>query len=149
MRRYFRSLALIPRVNEERSSWFCQWNQVDGWFDFVTGERLDNESFRDCIDREVSNTLGLGPKDYLVANMAQLNLEFAAVLPGEAEASHVSVAFFIVNPYGKTSRQMLESHPGGRWLTGGELLEGKTTDGIPVSPVVTYLLKRADVIPSW
>ena len=149
MRKYCRSLALIPRSNEERSSWFCLWDEQKACFDFVTGERLGDESLRDCIDREVSDTLGLRPNDFLVANMAQVNLEFAAVLPGEAEASHIVVAFFIVNHYSEASRQIVESHPGGRCLTGRELLAGETTDGRAISPILTYLLKRADVVRAW
>jgi hypothetical protein len=149
MQTYFRSIALIPRGAEGRASWFCRWSDQHAYFDFVTGERVREESFRSCIEREVVNTLGLCPKDFLVANMAQLELEFVAVLPGETEPSHVRVAFYMVRPYGQTSREVVESSPGGRWLTGRELLAGQTDDGAAVNPILTYLLKRSEVIRPW
>jgi hypothetical protein len=149
MQKYARGLALIPQGNGARSTWFCHWDQENTRFDFVTSERVGDESFRDCIDREIVMKLGLRTNDFLVANMAQLNLEFAAVLPGYEESNHVMVAFFLVQLYSRASRQKLKSFPGGRWLTGHELLEGKTTDGEAVNPVLTYLLKRSEVIRPW
>jgi hypothetical protein len=149
MRKYCRGFALIPRETGEPSCWFCHWDERNNFFDFVAGERAGDESFRDCVDREVSSKLGLRTSDFLVANVAQLNLEFAAVLPGDEEPNHVRVAFYIVRPYSQAARQVLASFPGGRWLTGHELLEGGTRDGKRVNPSLTYLLKRSEVIHPW
>jgi hypothetical protein len=78
--------------------------------------------------------------------MAQLNMEFATVLPGEFDPHHVAVAFYTVNLYREASRQTVDAHPGGRWLSSRELLKGETMDGKPVSPILTYLLRRSEVI---
>jgi hypothetical protein len=149
MQRCFWSIALIPHTNGELHSWFCRWRNDEAWFDFVTGERRDGESFRECIDREVRDSLGLQSNGFLVANAAQLNMEFAAVLPGQTELCHVAAAFYMVHLYGRASRQNVESHPDGRWLTSSELFAGETADGKRVNPALTYLLKRSEVIPAW
>jgi hypothetical protein len=148
MRKYFRSLALVPPDHSDRSRWLCLWSADRTCFDFVSGEPREGESFRQCIQRQVAHELDLEQKDFLVANMAQLNLEFAAVLPGDTEPRHVGVAFYIVNLYRESARDTVESLPGTRWLGNDELLAGKTADGSPVSRVLTYLLKRSDVIPA-
>ncbi len=119
MQKYVRSLALIARVNEQHSLWLCQWCDQRACDDFVSGERRADESFRDCIDREVAKSLGLQWRDFLVANMAQLNMEFAAVLPGEQHPYHVAVAFYIVHLYHAASRQRVASLPNTKWLTTG------------------------------
>jgi hypothetical protein len=78
--------------------------------------------------------------------MAQLNMEFATVLPGESEPHHVAVAFYLVNLYRAAAREALAAYPNGRWLSSRELLAGETRDGKPVSPVLSSLLQRSGVI---
>lgn len=148
MRRFFRSIALIPR-NAQRSSWFCLWDPKHEWLDFVTGTFEDGQSSRECLDRNVATTLGLDSASFLVANMAQLNMELAVVLPSQSETAHIRVAWYIVQLYKDASRQIVGSFPSARWLSGRELLAGKAEDGLQVNPTLTYLLKRSAVIRQW
>lgn len=147
--KYFRSVALIPDWAESNSKWSCVWDNVRSCFDFVTAERSGNESFRDCIHREVLEALSLTKRHVLVANMAQLNLEFVDALPESTSDSHIAVSFYLVHLYSRAARLAGKEMVEGRWLTGKELLNGETTDGWRVSPNLSYLLRRADVIQTW
>lgn len=148
MQQFFRSIALIPR-DAQRSSWFCVWDPGHEWFDFVNGTFADGQSSRECLDRNVATTLGLESRSFLVANMAQLNMEFAALLPSQSEVAHVKIAWYIVHLYNQAAQQIVDSFPGARWLNGRELLAGKAEDGVQVNPTLTYLLKRSEVIRQW
>ena len=120
-------------------------------FDFISAEPLQSESFRECIDRQVGIELGLKSADILVSNMAQLNLECAAKLSGDTDPSHLGVAFYVVHLYSKASRQKAESLSPNEyeWLASEELLCGKTSRGKLVSPILSFLLRRSQVIQSW
>lgn len=147
--RFFRSFALIPKPDGDTSSWFCLWSAQSRYYEFVTAIRGFEDSYRDCLEEELCRALGLKHRDFLVANMAQLNLEFADVLPGQSQPHHIGAAFYMVHLYGEAARTTVEGIAKGRWLSSSELLEGKTADGSAVSPVLTYLLNRSDVIQPW
>jgi hypothetical protein len=150
MEKRFYSIGLIPKFVDDSTLWLARWRDRHSVFECGRGNRLGKESFRECIDREVGWALGLNrERDFLVANMAQLNLEFPAVLPGDSELSHVAVAFYVVNLYGKAAWQQVESDPENQWLTGRELHRGRTRLGRPISQLLTFLLKRSDVIHEW
>ena len=150
MRKLFVSVALISRFEGDRSQWLVRWQPRGKCYDLVKGRRLDQESFRETIDREVGWQLGLSrDRDYLVSNMAQLNLEFVDTLPGETEPQHVAVAFYPVHLYGRDARTKIEEDRDNCWITADELLRGQS-DGRPkISPVTRHLLRRADVIAPW
>lgn len=150
MRQLFVSIALISRIEDDRSRWLVRWRSSDGCYDLVRGLRLEKESFRETIDREVGWQLGLSrERDYLVSNMAQLNLEFVDILPGEPGAQHVAASFYPVHLYGREARSRVEQDGSNRWVTADELLRGRVQDGTPVSPVTHHLLHRGDVIAPW
>jgi hypothetical protein len=81
--------------------------------------------------------------------MAQVNLEFAGCFPGEDKLHHIAVAFYMVNPYGRSSWKAIETYTGGRWLSGKELHAGKAEDGRPVNPRLVHLLHRSEAVPAW
>ena len=147
--KFFRSVALIPDSTETKPKWLCVWDNNRSCFDFVTAERCGNESFRDCIHREVLESFGLTKRDVLVSNMAQLNLEFVDTPPESKTNLHIAVSFYLIHLYSRAARHAVKEMVEGRWLTGNELLHGETIDGWSVSPTLSYLLRRADVIQTW
>ena len=146
---YFRSLALIPDSTEPNSRWLCLWDSNRNCFNFISAERRKQESFRTCIHAAVLDNLRLTKRDVLVSNMAQLNLEFVATLPGDTSESHIAVSFYAVHLYSRSSRHAVTELVEGRWLTGKELMRGQTSDGWRVDPTLNFLLRRADIIPTW
>ena len=59
MRKSVASIALISREAHGQTLWLAQWNQ--GWrsFSFVGGHKREQESFRECVIREIEEELGL------------------------------------------------------------------------------------------
>ena len=150
MRQLFVSIALISRIEGDRNRWLVRWRSPDGCYDLVRGFRLEQESFRETIDREVGWQLGLSrQRDYLVSNMAQLNLEFVDVLPGETDPQHVAASFYPVHLYGREAHSRVEQDRGNRWVTADELLQGRVQGGGPLSPVTHHLIHRGDIIAAW
>jgi len=140
-----RSIALLRHPEQLEKLWLAWWNGSRKWFDFVTAERLDDESFRDCLDRELAWILDLRRgRDYIISSVARLHLEFP-VTTSHDETFHV-VEFYIVDLYGKSSRASVEMNKQLRWLTSDEVLSGLITTGAPINPSLVELLNKADVI---
>lgn len=142
------AFALIPRTFDSQSEWLCLWDENRSYFDFITAVRSAKHSFRDDLQSQVCKALDLRKRDVLISNMAQLNLEFAGVLPGEGNTKHVVAAFYLVHLYSRSARDRVEELSEGRWLSTDELLNGQTLDGWGVSPNLSFLLRRSDVIPT-
>ena len=151
MEKWFRSIALIRRSEEGKNFWLAR-PSIDrkGTLDFVSAPRLQRESFRETIRREVSWSLDVDPrKDLLISNMSQLNLEFVACLPQDFTESHIAVSFFLVELYGKQVKEQVFGDSNNRWLSSAEVCAGQSRDGEPLDPRLIFLLDRARVINAW
>ena len=147
---YRRSIALIRKPAAHGTAWLARWDDGQQYYDFVMAEPLEDESFRECIDREVGWVLRLDrQRDYLVANMARLNLEFQARLPGHSEPAQVTAVFYAVDLYRKAAWHQVDADPLNRWLSSKEICRGKTGDGQRINPLVTFLIRRSEVIQPW
>ena len=132
------SVAMIRRTQPDHSSWLACWSDGLNCFEFIASPRLEKESYRNCLSREISWTLGVErDRDYLVSSVARLHYE----------ASDFTVEFFIVEPYGKSFDRMIDAMPGTRWLRRHELENQRTDDGLAVSTGLCDLLFAADVLP--
>ncbi|MDG2014246.1 MAG: hypothetical protein P8J33_12120 [Pirellulaceae bacterium] len=151
MEKWFQSIALIRRVQDGKNLWLArESDRRPDMVDFIAAPRLESESFRETIRREVGWVLDLDPKrDLLVSNMAQLNLEFVASLPNSTADSHIAASFFLVEIYGRRAMQKIESDPANRWMTSGEVCSGDLETGETVDPRLLFLLDRAKVINAW
>lgn len=125
--------------------WLAYWHIGRAHFDFVTAERVEGESVRESLDREIAWLLDLRRgKDYIISSMARLNLHLPKEAPDD-EADGV-VEFYVVDLYGKSGPASVELSNQLRWLTGEEVLSGRTTDGEAINPCLVELLARADVM---
>jgi len=151
MQKWFRSVALIRRVENGKNLWLARAQQGSAnVLSFISAHRLESESFRETIRRETAWVLNLSPKrDLLVSNMAQLNLEFVACLPKDETESHVAVSFFLVEIYGKKAMQLIRDDPANRWLSSAEVCAGELDSGERLDPRLLFLLDRAKVINAW
>ena len=148
MEKYIRGVAMIPQDYADQNHWYAHWCYIQGHYDFISGERQADETFRTAVERSVVGVLELTSRDLLISNMAQLNLEFHDTLPPEADPRHVIVAFYLVNLYRRSAHSTVSDNPDGRWLSNQELLAGTTSEGLPISPTLTALLHRADLLRS-
>lgn len=130
--------------------WLGKFSSVKSQIEFVTATRLEKESFRETITREVAWEMGLDrSKDFLVSNMAQLNSDFQGTLPGKQTPTHILCSFYKVDLYRKTSLEAVELRRDLYWLDSTEICDGKTRQQIPVSPLLMLLNGQAKVIQRW
>jgi len=150
MERTSLSVALIRKTYNQGLRWLARLDPATRKLTFVVGERLGKESFREAATREVAWELRLDrQRDFLVANMAQMNLEFIDQLPDHHSKCHVTVSFYNVEIYRKDVVKSLEEDPNNFWVTSEEICDGKTKCGRVFHPLIPYLVKRSNVIQYW
>ena len=145
MEHFTGSVALIRHPEQLENKWLAYWDEGRRRYDFVTAERLEDESFRESLDREVAWILDIRRgKDYLISSQARLHLD----VPVESELAETFfvVEFYIVDLYGKSGRASVELNKQLCWLSSDEVLSGQTSAGVPVNPLLVELLRKADVI---
>jgi hypothetical protein len=117
---------------------------------FISAERLEGESFREAVKREVAWLLNVDRKtDFLTSKMAQINLEFVDALVDDDGTRHYHVAFYNVEVYRNKVLEKIAKREDLAWLTSEEICDGRTQDGWNVDPVQWALVKRSDVIQHW
>ena len=102
MKRLEIGVALIRNLNE-RVRWLGKLDQTKKQVNFVIAKRLEKESWREVaweleIDRK---------RDFLVSNMAQLNIQLDMVLPSDSEPTNIACAFYNVELYRNLSSKKL------------------------------------------
>lgn len=144
------AVALVRNQTKDGVRWLARWNDSRQHLEFILGERLEGERFRETIVREVAWELGLDrEQDMLVSNMAQLNMQFVDRLPRGYSAADVTVAFYNVLPYGQSALDQITEDEFNFWVTSEEICAGVSNSGRPFDPMVTYLVDRSEVIQSW
>lgn len=144
------AMALIRDRREDGSTWLTKWNGCRNMLEMICGQRLETESFRETIAREVAWQLDLErDKDFLVSNMAQINLEYDDLLPGDSEPTHIAVAFYPVDLYRQVARDKVAANQDLVWVPSSEICNGLTQAGHAFNPVHCSLINRGKVIESW
>ena len=143
------AMALIRNRAEDGSTWLTKWNGCRGMYELICAQRLENESFRETVAREVAWQLDIDRRNFLVSNMAQLNLEYDDLLPGDCEPTHIAVSFYNVDLYRKPAREAIKKNDQLAWLPSSEICRGITPCGKPLNPVHCSLINRARVIETW
>ena len=134
MRRSEAAVALIRREVESSTRWLAQWNE--GWeaFSFVGGHKRDNESFRECMVREIQEELGLRDgADVLVPSAAVLHLEYTAFSRRAGAETDDVMELFEVALVGDQSMAAIAGNLANRWLSEPEIMACRCHDGRPVS----------------
>ena len=148
---YRRGIALIRNFNTGNIlRWLGVYDRSTQRINFMSGERLEGESFREAVRREVAWSLDVDRKrDFLTSKMAQLNLEFVDALVEDADATHYHVAFYNVEVYRDKVLDKIAGRDDLIWVTSEEICAGRTKLGIQFDPVLTALIKRSEVIQHW
>ena len=144
------AVALIRSVESGSPRWLVKHHHENSKPNFVIGDRLEGESRRETIAREVSWELDLDRKrDFLVSNMAQINLDFIDRLPGHQEENHIFASFYNVEVYRAQVLAQLNANDRCFWVDSGEVCDGVTQSGQILNPIVPYLVNRSSVIQHW
>jgi len=144
MRQSIAAIALIRCEAEGQMQWLAQWNESWKSFNFVGGHKHDDETFRECLLREIAEELGLHEgRDVLVASSALEHLEYTDVSRRTGEETDYIIELFDVALMGDRARTIIEANPANRWLSEPEIMTGRCDDGQPVSPTPKRFLRGA------
>lgn len=144
------SIALVRRWFGEEERWLARWDDRTHLLDFVRAERLEGESYRESIDREVAWALRLERnRDYIVSSTPRLHFQAPLDVPGQCEPVFYVVQFFVVDLYGRHAARALDADVLNRWCRPMELKAGHTVDGRPIAPGLQTLLARTELIPCY
>ncbi|MFI5459731.1 MAG: NUDIX hydrolase [Isosphaerales bacterium] len=140
MRQSEAAVALIRRQQDDQTHWLAQWNPKWQAYHFVSGHRRHDETFRDCLVREIEEELHLSEgTDYRVSAEDPTHLEFMAFSQStQTETRYVMELFNVELSSGAHPR--VAADPANRWLTEAEIEAGQTQDGRPVSATMKRLL---------
>lgn len=144
------AVALVKNTVAPRPTWLARQQSSQAPLEFILGQRLEDESFRETVFREVAWALGLDRnRDFLVSNMAQLNLELDELLPGQDTVQKTAIQFYNVEVYRKATLESIANDPRNVWVDSQEICNGVSHEGIAFDPLITYLINRSEVIQPW
>ena len=150
-RQFIGAIAMIRRDRSDgRDEWLAIWNAGRACYQFVEAHRLEDESFRQSLIREIAWTTGLRTgKDYLVAGGPRAHLQFAESRDCHSDPDWFIVEFFLVELMGRRHREILDGRDDVLWVTSDELQSGHAPDKRPFCPRLLSLLKQADILMPW
>jgi len=148
------AVALICRRKGNENQWLTRWNKNWQCYYFIGGHKLDGESYRECMMREIREELGIRREDgFTVSPEACARLEYAAhSKSAEAETDYTvelfgvkaeteyEVELFDVRLVGEVERKKIQSKQAIRWLNEEEIRAGQCADGLPVSETMVRVL---------
>jgi len=140
MRQSEAAVALIHRQQDGQALWLAQWNDKWQAYNLVSGHRRHDETFRDCLVREIEEELHLSEgTDYRVSAESPTQLEFMGFSEStQTETRYIMELFNVELSPGAYPR--VETDSANRWLTEAEIQAGQTQDGQSVSPTMKRLL---------
>jgi len=142
------AVAIIRREHEGRTLWLAQWNRNWQRYHFVGGHKHADETFRQCVIREIGEELEIAEdQDFLVADQPLAHLDYTAWSEGARQETHYVLELFEVQLLGDSTRQRIEANSRNRWLTEEEIREERCHDGSPVSETMGLLLAKANDSP--
>lgn len=143
------SVGMIQRAVDDSIQMLLKYDACGGFWRFVVGQRLENESFRDTILREVAWQLDLDfTHDFLVAHMALLTMESIEEYSGE-DSVHLRIAFYPVHLYRKQAIELISRQTAFRWFTCREICNGRSDQGDLIDPHIVRYLRKWEVVQPW
>ncbi len=153
------AFALIRRVVDEREQWLVRHHECSQTRKLISAERLEDESFREAIDREIAWGLNLERgKDYLLSSVPRLHMELMLKSPQE-DATTVNpsapssprqlyfVEFYVADIYREKVLHQLSTDRSLVWLENHELRGGVCDDSTPIDPFQMKLIQKGELIP--
>ena len=149
MEKLFQSIALVQKAEGKKNKLLLSWDSKQSCWRFIVADRLDRESFRESISREVAWQLNLDRNsDLLVSKMAQLSMEFVEDMPDETQR-HVAIAFYSVRIYRRNQLESIACDPRFRWISAAEVCQGATEDGQTIDPRIVTWINKWSVVQPW
>jgi 8-oxo-dGTP pyrophosphatase MutT (NUDIX family) len=142
MRSSIAAAALIRREHNGQVLLLARWSRSWQRFHLVGGHKRADESFRECLTREIGEELGLAEgADYEMATEPMVHLEFTAWSEGAKEETAYTTELFEVDLRGP-ARAKVDAEPAVRWLSEAEIRAGHCADGRPISQTMQLILAK-------
>ena len=143
MRQSLAAVALIRREQEGQTVWLAQWNPRWQRYHFVSGHKQPDESFRQCMVRELAEELHVRESiDFRVAAEPLSHLEYTAWSESAQAETAYTMEAFEVELIGEMAQQTVHADPRNRWLTEPEIRGQYCRDGNPASPSMGLILSK-------
>jgi len=147
MRQSLAAIALIQRNQHGQRQWLAQWNTNWRRYSFVGGHKHPDESFRQCVIREIGEELQLAANsDFLVADEPLARVDYAAWSESAQQDTHYTMELFDVQFTNDEARRKIDADPRNRWLTDDEIREGRCPGGEVVSETMSLLLSKSNLL---
>ncbi|MBL8826954.1 MAG: NUDIX hydrolase [Planctomycetaceae bacterium] len=141
MRESLGGCALIVGERDGQRVYLANWNEKWHAWSWVGGHKRDDESFRECVVREVHEELGLDPAtDYTVAERELKRLDNVAMSASAGAVTNYVLVWFAVQ-LAPAAIARLADNTQVRWLTEREIIDLHTADGQPVSSTMLKLIE--------
>jgi hypothetical protein len=145
LRRSEGAIALIERTIGGKREWLAQWNENWRAFFFVGGHRQEQETFRECVIREIEEELGLSSLECPVANHAVHHLNYRALSRSGNELTAYTMELFEANP-NPGGLEKINRNPSNKWLDEAEIRGLEAYDGRTVSVSMMLILGLANLV---
>lgn len=143
------AIALIRRWFGEEPRWLVRLARAGREADLIEAPRLEGESFRESLDREIAWQLHLrSGRDYIISSVPRLHAETPCtrrLCSGEELTSLQIIEFYLVELFGAESRRVLDEDFAVQWWTDHELLHGVALR--PLNARQRDLLVTTDLFP--
>lgn len=138
--------ALIRRHQDGKTAWLTQWNRKWGCYHLVGGHKRPDESFRECLVREIGEELGLQENDGSVSVAAEpaAHVEYKAWSASARQLTLYITELFHVQLTGDAAHQKVDNNSLNRWITDAEIRQRRCVDGQSISEALVRLLSRLD-----
>ena len=141
------AIALVRGWFGKSQRWLVHQRPETEWT-LIETDRLEQESFREAISREIAWQLNLRrDKDYIVSSVPRLHLEMPAESRktcGGVELPTVDVIeFYLVELFGRAARDTLDRNPDIDWWEADQLL---STSQPTLCSKHRELLRFADIL---
>lgn len=149
MRRSLASLALIQRESAGQTLTLVQWNANWKRFSLVGGHKHDDETFRECLIRELAEELGLrGDTDLAVSEQPIIQTEYTCWSESARQDTSYEIELFDVAILTQSARQQVDGNPLNCWVSHTEILAGYCGAGRPIDGSAERLMRLAGVLVS-
>jgi hypothetical protein len=143
MRESQAALALIRRPGWDGPEYLVRWNEKWQALNLVGGHRRPEESFRDCLCRELAEELGPRPGgEGRVAELPFAHLEYRAFSHSAREETAYTMELFEVE-LTPAALRVASADPLNAWVGEAEVRDGRAGDGRTVSATMRLLFEKA------
>jgi len=139
------SVALICRIEQGQPRWLARWNKNWKCFYFIGGHKHDDETFLECLKREMQEELSVSAgTHYTVSDTPIACIDYLAESGSTGVETQYILQVFDVHFLDDAAEKEIDSPQEIRWMTENEIRACRSTNGQVISETMVYVLARLD-----